>query len=463
MKGYSFWIKTVICGLVCVNYGFVSILIRWSYSFRECDKFDELLNILILNLNHYEGGKMKILNLHGFMGEADNKNYRALCDIISPDDIISPQLKYMETLPSKLIEQLSNLVDSDDFIFVGQSLGGWYADKLSRKFKRPCILTNPCYYPHELDIISNSGIPAEFLEQYREMSAINQNERAYTLCSDNDTILSDNYSNCAMLSEQVVRVQGSHSTIDNVGEHISELLTSIQNDSMLLFLGRGSAFSDEHNSAFFVEDNELILIDCPATSYQKVKKMKWEQYDNIYILITHTHGDHSGGVGTMLQYVWFASYMKEKVTVVAPSLEVKEDLIQLLMRIEGCEKEWFNIIAANELDKNWFVAAVPTTHVKPLEGKCFGYHLNIHGNNVVYTGDTATLEPFEPLLLCNSFLYAEAAYYKSEVHLFMKDMLPEFIRLSKIGVHVYLIHLDVEKEIKKMIADTSLKLARLYE
>lgn len=36
--------------------------------------------------------------------------------------------------------------------------------------------------------------------------------------------------------------------------------------------------------------------------------MNWNQYDNIYILITHTHGDHSGGIGTMLQFVWLASY-----------------------------------------------------------------------------------------------------------------------------------------------------------
>ena len=214
--------------------------------------------------------------------------------------------------------------------------------------------------------------------------------------------------------------------------------------------------------AFFVEDNELVLIDCPATSYQKVKKMNWEQYDNIYILITHTHGDHSGGVGTMLQYVWFASYMKKKVTIVAPSAEVKEDMLLLLMRIEGCEQEWFDIITANELNKKWFIAALPTTHVKPLKGKCFGYHLNIHGNNVVYTGDTGTLEPFKTLLSSGSFLYTEAAYYKSEVHLYLKEMLPEFIRLSDSGVHVYLMHLDVEDEIRKMISDTPLKFVSLY-
>ncbi len=406
---------------------------------------------------------MKILNLHGFMGEADNKNYKALCELFPAEDIISPQLAYMETSPAELLEKLSEYVDSEDFIFVGQSLGGWYADKLSRRFKCPCILTNPCYYPHELELIATSGISADFVEQYRDMSVQEKNERAYTLCSDGDTILPENYSNCVKLSEQVVRVHGSHSTIENVGEHISELLTEIDNDRLLLFLGRGSAFADEHNSAFFVEDNELVLIDCPATSYQKVKKMNWEQYDNIYILITHTHGDHSGGVGTMLQYVWFASYMKKKVTIVAPSAEVKEDILLLLMRIEGCEQEWFDIITADELNKTWFVTAVPTSHVRPLAGKCFGYNLNIHGNNVVYTGDTGTLEPFKPLLKRGSFLYTEAAYYKSEVHLYLKDILPEFIRLSDSGVHVYLMHLDVEEEIRKMISDAPLKFVSLYD
>jgi len=405
---------------------------------------------------------MKILNLHGFMGEADNKNYKALCNIFSAEDIFSPKIDYINTAPEELMKCFSDMVDTDDFIFVGQSLGGWYADRLSRKFKRPCVLTNPCYYPHELEIITGSGIPSDFVVQYREMSVSTQNERAYTLCSDKDTILPDNHRNCVKLSGTVKTVHGSHSTIENVGDHISEMLTEIAKDRLLLFLGRGSAFADEHNSAFFSEDNELVLIDCPATSYQKVKKMNWEQYDNIYILVTHTHGDHSGGIGTMLQYVWFASVMKKKVTIVAPSTEVKEDLLLLLMRIEGCEQEWFNIITADELDRRWFISALLTTHAKPLEGRCFGYHLNIHGNNVVYTGDTATLEPFKQLLKSGSFLYTEAAYYKSAVHLYLEDMLPELVRLSDSGVHVYLMHLDVEEEICKLIDDTSLKMVQLF-
>ena len=405
---------------------------------------------------------MKILNLHGFMGEADNKNYKALCGMIPADDIISPELHYKEISPEELLEQLAGMVDSDDFIFVGQSLGGWFADKLSRRFNRPCILTNPCYFPHELELITSSGIPDEFVEQYRSYSACDKNIRAYTLCSDADKILPDNYADCEKLSRIVKRVHGSHSTIENIRQHMFDMLSETERESPLMFLGRGSAFADEHNSAFFVEDNDLILIDCPATSYQRVKKMNWAQYRNIYILITHTHGDHSGGTGTMLQYVWFASNMKKKVTVVAPSAEVRDDMLTLLMRIEGCEPEWFDITTADELDKKWFTAAVPTVHVKPLDGRCFGYQLNVHGRNVVYTGDTSTLEPFRMLLTEGSVLYTEAAFYKSGVHLYLMDMLPKLIQLAENGIDVYLMHLDNEDEIKKVTADTPLRLAELY-
>ncbi len=46
---------------------------------------------------------MKILNLHGFMGEADNKNYKALCKIFPAEDIISPKIDYINTAPEELM------------------------------------------------------------------------------------------------------------------------------------------------------------------------------------------------------------------------------------------------------------------------------------------------------------------------------------------------------------------------
>ena len=170
---------------------------------------------------------MVVLNLHGFLGEADNKNYKALCKMLPAKDVFSPQLDYMGTSPETILEKLSAMVGSQDFIFVGQSLGGWFADSLSRKFKLPCILTNPCYFPHQLELIRKSGISSSFLDEYKKLSPSSQNKLAYTLCSQSDEIISGNYENCSKLSGLTVKVQGNHSTIENIGQHLANALEKI--------------------------------------------------------------------------------------------------------------------------------------------------------------------------------------------------------------------------------------------
>ena len=73
---------------------------------------------------------MRILNLHGFLGAADNKNYKALCGLIDPEQIVSPKLDYLHTAPDDLLRQLAETAADPDFIFVGQSLGGLYEPPL---------------------------------------------------------------------------------------------------------------------------------------------------------------------------------------------------------------------------------------------------------------------------------------------------------------------------------------------
>lgn len=229
---------------------------------------------------------------------------------------------------------------------------------------------------------------------------------------------------------------------------------------MLKFFGRGSAFADKHNSAFFIDEKNLVLIDCPATTFQEVKHFDFNEFDNIYVLVTHTHGDHTSGIGTLLQFLFFTT--DKRLTVVAPSQEVYNDLLLLLKRIEGCEEEWFNIIVVNELNKKWLFKAVPTQHVEPLKNKCFGYVLNIGDTTVIYTGDTKTLEPFECYIKPDTYLYTEIAYYKSDVHLYYEDVIAKLSDLSLNGVKVFLMHLDNEKEIAELIKDKNIKFAPLY-
>ena len=230
---------------------------------------------------------------------------------------------------------------------------------------------------------------------------------------------------------------------------------------MLTFLGRGSAFTDEHNSAFFVENDELVLIDCAMSSFEKLNDMNMTLFKHIYVLITHTHGDHVSGLGMLIDLMEFS--VKTPITVVAPSKEVENDIRYLLRNIEGCADSWYGLTNASEFKKDWFVCAIPTFHTEQLKGKCFGYYLTVGGNKVVYTGDTNTLEPFEKYLVEGTYAYIEISAYRSPVHLYCIDMHDKIAELVSKGVHVYLMHMDDEKRIQAVLQDTGAELAPLIK
>ena len=234
---------------------------------------------------------------------------------------------------------------------------------------------------------------------------------------------------------------------------------------MLAFAGRGSAFTDEHNAAFFIENKTLILLDCPMSAFQKYKLLNYEFINQIVILVTHTHGDHISGIGTMIHYAQFV--LEIPVIVAAPSETVRRDLNILLHRLEGCNKKAYMLITAKELEESWLVDVIPTQHANQLSDKCFGYCLKIQDKNIVYTGDTRTLKPFLPYLKKGDVLYTEISYYQkpddeNAVHLSLEEIKPVLLELIQNGIKVYLMHLDQEKEILKCIQGTGLKLAPLY-
>ena len=219
----------------------------------------------------------------------------------------------------------------------------------------------------------------------------------------------------------------------------------------LKFFGRGAGFSDEHTSAYFFADKEMVIIDCPVSTFQKMKHIDLTDCEKIYILVTHTHGDHVGGLGLFVQYAFFV--LKKPVTIVAPSKAVADD-ISTILTIEGNELSWCKLVTISDVtDKTWFGDCILTKHSPQLEGKCFGYHLLIDDTNVVYTGDTSTLEPFMSYLTDESLLYVDTSVYYGMIHLKLEDALKDFLALNKNGVKVYLMHLDDITAAKKIVAN----------
>ena len=220
---------------------------------------------------------------------------------------------------------------------------------------------------------------------------------------------------------------------------------------VLNFLGRGSGFSAEHTSAYFTTDSkEMVVIDCPMSTFQKLEKKKdLTSFEKFYILITHTHGDHIGGLGLFVQYAYFT--LKKPVVVVAPSEAVKDD-IETVLRIEGNELSWCKLVTVDAIrEKEWFGDCILTQHSPQLENKCFGYHLIVNDTDVVYTGDTSTLTPFLPFLADESELYVDTSVYYGMIHLKLEDALEDFISLAKSGIKVYLMHLDDVSAAEKIV------------
>jgi predicted esterase YcpF (UPF0227 family) len=70
-------------------------------------------------------------------------------------------------------------------VFVGTSLGAWYAAKMAEVYKvKDCILINPCYSPRSM--LQKYGVPQDILEKYSDMTFAE--DYKYFIAKDDDVI-----------------------------------------------------------------------------------------------------------------------------------------------------------------------------------------------------------------------------------------------------------------------------------
>ena len=216
-------------------------------------------------------------------------------------------------------------------------------------------------------------------------------------------------------------------------------------EKTLTFLGKDSGFGKHNNSAYIEDNNKLIIIDCGFTVFEQLKnKFDFNKYSNIEIIITHLHNDHAGSLSQIILYLWFI--YNKKVTIYSKCERIRDYL-----EITGTPKESYEI--KNESENITFIK---TNHVQHLDA--YGFKLKVKDKNIVYTGDTNTLNPFLPYIENEKIdeLYVDVSRFGG-AHLKIDDIVEELAKINKSGTLVDLMHLDDKEYINAIWQSELLK------
>jgi len=100
-----------------------------------------------------------IIHLHGFASVGTGVKYDALVAEFGEDNVISPNLPLnpddVEPMLDSIVRECAKREKSTPIVFVGTSLGGFWANYMSQKWDCPCVLVNPSMFPsHTMFFVS---------------------------------------------------------------------------------------------------------------------------------------------------------------------------------------------------------------------------------------------------------------------------------------------------------------------
>jgi len=172
---------------------------------------------------------------------------------------------------------------------------------------------------------------------------------------------------------------------------------------VLNFIGIGGAFNTKlgSNAAYIKENNKILFIDFGLDTFEKVVKHKLiENVEEIYVLITHLHGDHVGGLPTFIQYCYIG--FNKVVKIINNSFTFTSELVKLL-NITAVQETNYDFISINNLPFTFKVKLRLTTHTPLLE--CYNIiFTNKNGEKTLYTSDSNDIEYLKQKIDDNTFI-----------------------------------------------------------
>jgi ribonuclease BN (tRNA processing enzyme) len=166
----------------------------------------------------------------------------------------------------------------------------------------------------------------------------------------------------------------------------------------ICFLGTGGSVAtvERDNTSFLIRQaDDLILVDCPGSVVQKVKKLNLEPGDIQTILVTHIHPDHVYGLPSFIHSLMLTEcqvdlYGSERTINFCHRFL---DLFHLLDKKIQCRVRFFSLEPDQDfgLGNSIQCSAMKVPHNE--SSLAFGFHFNTSGQSLFYSGDTPVFPP----------------------------------------------------------------------
>lgn len=211
----------------------------------------------------------------------------------------------------------------------------------------------------------------------------------------------------------------------------------------LNFTGRGAMlYPKEGNTAAYVEDDKsFFLIDCGEDVASKlIEQGKLNQDKDYYLLVTHTHSDHIGSLGTLQQYLYWCCGKKLNIVVSEEMGYLKE--LNDVIRAFGLESNSYKLVDVSELSSELFLSIeyVPSNHGDVPIKSC-SIVFDTSRGRVLYTGDIADTVVIESFIEIGNIdkMYVDTSLNRSPVHLGIDDLrsvIPDSLKEKIYCMHI---------------------------
>jgi ribonuclease BN (tRNA processing enzyme) len=189
-------------------------------------------------------------------------------------------------------------------------------------------------------------------------------------------------------------------------------------------LGCGDAFSSggRLNTSFFLTNSRLkLLVDCGLTATTSLKRQNIQVDEVDYIIITHFHGDHFGGLPLFLLENSRVLKRKKPLTIISPP--GCQDRLSSLMEIlypgtvDILRKPFLHFVEYNseiDIDSEFFrLKTFPVVHSE--YSFPHGIRLSIGSKIFSYSGDTSWTDNLINLAKGANLFLCECNFYDTEL------------------------------------------------